>query len=305
MITKVALIGGGPACATAAIQLFRSGIDVILISKEIGGTIKNANLIENLIGYPEGIVGIEFAKLFQRQLTAIGVPIVLEEVTEVTQCEGKYHIITPETEIVSDYLIIGTGSVPKRLNVEGEEKAFFDGRLFYEIYQAKQFAYNKEVAIIGSGDVAYDYALNLQAIAKKISILRRTDKTSSLPLLQKRVKNTNNIEILSNYSVKKISVEKDQITLEVESEGSLIKMTKELVLVAIGRKPNFDFLSDELIAEYKNPVKEGKISFIGDIKENNFRQVAIAMGDGMKVAMETVKSISEKQDYHGDSRQVW
>ena len=83
LVTQVVLIGGGPACATAAIQLIRSGIGIILISKEIGGTIKNANLVENLIGYPEGIVGRDFAKSFQLQLTKAGVPIILEEVVSV------------------------------------------------------------------------------------------------------------------------------------------------------------------------------------------------------------------------------
>ena len=66
--TQIALIGGGPACATAAIQLVRSGKEVIIIAKEIGGTIKNANLIENLIGFPEGIKGWEFVNLVKTQL---------------------------------------------------------------------------------------------------------------------------------------------------------------------------------------------------------------------------------------------
>ncbi len=51
--TKIALIGGGPACATAAVQFLRFGHEVTLITKEIGGTVRNANLIENLIGFPE------------------------------------------------------------------------------------------------------------------------------------------------------------------------------------------------------------------------------------------------------------
>ena len=66
--TKVALIGGGPACATTAIQLNRSGIDITLIAEEIGGAIRNANLVENLIGFPEGIKGLDFVNLIKTQL---------------------------------------------------------------------------------------------------------------------------------------------------------------------------------------------------------------------------------------------
>ncbi len=302
LITKVALIGGGPACATAAIQLARSGIEIVLVSKEIGGTIKNANLVENLIGYPHGVVGKDFAKSFQLQLTKAGVPIILEEVLIVEQTGNKYTTKTAETEIISEYLFIGTGSVPKKLDVEGEKEAFLNRKLFYEMYNVKQFTDKKNIGIIGSGDVAYDYALNLQNVANKIAIIRRTDKTSSLPILQKRVNNADNIIVLNNSVIKKFELKDDKIFLYVEEDGKLITMVKDLVFVAIGRKPNYDFLSEDLVSEYNNPKTDSKLKFVGDVNKDNFRQVSIAMGDGMKVAMETVKRIIEKEGYHGTSR---
>ncbi len=305
LITKVVLIGGGPACATAAIQLIRSGIEIILVSKEIGGTIKNANLVENLIGYPEGVVGLDFAKSFQLQLIKAGVSTVLEEVLSVEQTGNKYTTKTAETEIISEYLFIGTGSIPKKLDVEGEEESFLKGKLFYEIYNAKQFTDKKDIGIIGNGDVAYDYALNLQNIANKTSIIRRNDKTSSLPILQERVKNAENIVVHNKLVIKKILLKDDKIILEMDEDGNSITIIKDLVLVAIGRKPNCDFLSDDLISEYNNPKADSRLYFIGDVNKNNFRQVSIAMGDGMKVAMETVKKITEKEGYHGASRKVW
>ena len=305
LITEVALIGGGPACATAAIQLIRAGIDIILVSKEIGGTIKNANLVENLIGYPDGVVGRDFARSFQLQLTKAGVTIILEEVLTVEQVSSGYTIKTAETEIHSEYLIVGTGSIPKKLEVEGEKESFLNGKLFYEMYNVKQFADKKDIGIIGSGDVAYDYALNLQDVANKISIIRRTDKTSSLPILQKRVKNTDNIVLLNDYVIKKVELKDDKISLEMDVDGKPITMIKDLVLVAIGRKPNYCFLSEGIITEYNNPKSDSRIYFIGDVNKNNFRQVSIAMGDGMKVAMEIVKEEAQEERYHGASRKVW
>lgn len=305
LITKVALIGGGPACATASIQLIRAGIDIVLVSKEIGGTIKNANLVENLIGYPEGVVGKDFARSFQLQLVKAGVPTILEEVLTVEQVSNGFKINTAETEIISEYLIIGTGSIPKKLEVEGEKEAFLNGKLFYEMHNVKQFADKKDIGIIGSGDVAYDYALNLQNVANKISIIRRTDKTSSLPILQKRVKNTDNIVLLNNHVIKKVDLKDDKISIEMDVDGKLITIIKDLVLVAVGRKPNYDFLSEGIITEYNNPKSDSKICFIGDVNKNNFRQVSIAMGDGMKVAMEIVKEVALEERYHGASRKIW
>ncbi|MHA1591674.1 MAG: NAD(P)/FAD-dependent oxidoreductase [Candidatus Heimdallarchaeaceae archaeon] len=305
LITKVALIGGGPACATAAIQLIRSGIDIVLVSKEIGGTIKNANLIENLLGYPEGVVGKNLAKSFQLQLAKAGVPIILEEVLAVEKLSSNYLIRTAESEIISEYLIVGTGSVPKKLKIEGEKEAFQNDKLFYEVFNVKKHVKNKDVIIIGSGDVAYDYALNLQTTAKEIFILHRTEKTTSLPILQKRVQEKENIKVLRNNVLREIDIQDAKITVNVEDDDKTITMLKDIVLVAIGREPNFSFLSKNLISEYREPVADSKIYFIGDVKQGNFRQVSIAMGDGMKVAMEIVKEVTHEERYHGTSREIW
>ncbi|MHA1552374.1 MAG: NAD(P)/FAD-dependent oxidoreductase [Candidatus Heimdallarchaeaceae archaeon] len=305
LITKVALIGGGPACATAAIQLIRSGIDIVLVSKEIGGTIKNANLIENLLGYPEGVVGKNLAKSFQLQLAKAGVPIILEEVLAVEKLSSNYLIRTAESEIISEYLIVGTGSVPKKLKIEGEKEAFQNDKLFYEVFNVKEHVKNKDVIIIGSGDVAYDYALNLQTTAKEIFILHRTEKTTSLPILQKRVQEKENIKVLRNNVLREIDIQDAKITVNVEDDDKTITMLKDIVLVAIGREPNFSFLSKNLISEYREPVADSKIYFIGDVKQGNFRQVSIAMGDGMKVAMEIVKEVTHEERYHGTSREIW
>ncbi len=305
LITKVTLIGGGPACATAAIQLIRSGIDIVLVSKEIGGTIKNANLIENLIGYPEGVVGKNLAKSLQLQLAKAGVPIILEEVLAVEQLSSNYSIITAESEIISEYLIVGTGSVPKKLKIEGEKEAFQNSKLFYEVFDVKEHVKNKDVIIIGSGDVAYDYALNLQTTAKEIVILHRTEKTTSLPILQKRVQEKENIKVLRKNVLREIDIQDAKIAVNVEDDDKTSTMLKDIVLVAIGREPNFSFLSKNLISEYREPVADSKIYFIGDVKQGNFRQISIAMGDGMKVAMEIVKELTHEERYHGTSREIW
>ena len=65
----VAIIGAGPAGLAAAIQLQRYGIDALLLEAEaVGGLLRNANLVENYPGFPQGIPGMELARLFAGQL---------------------------------------------------------------------------------------------------------------------------------------------------------------------------------------------------------------------------------------------
>ena len=297
--TQIALIGGGPACATAAIQLVRSGNEVVIIAEEIGGTIKNANLIENLLGFPEGIKGWEFVNLIKAQLLNNKVPYLCEEVEKIDHKESKYLITTSQTEIQAEYLVIGTGSIPKKLDIKGEEEAFQNNKLFYDIYEGKQYTEGKTILIIGSGDVAYDYALNLHRTSKSISIIQRTSSTKSLPLLQERVEKESKIRIVKNREPIEIILQEEEVILLTKMENKIFPIEADLIIVAIGRVPNIQFLSQELRAEYEETLEGSKLYFVGDAKKGNFRQVSIAMGDGMKAAMEINKRLSLEGDIDG------
>ncbi len=303
--TKIALIGGGPACATAAVQFLRFGHEVTLITKEIGGTVRNANLIENLIGFPEGIRGWEYVNLIKSQLLNNKIPYIEDTVVSVEFKNSIYIIKTKDCEIHADYLLVGTGSVPRKLDIEGEEEAFQRNRLYYEVYNGKKFSADKEIIIVGSGDVAYDYALNLLDSSLNIIIVQRTNKTKSLPILQQRVSNHKKIRILKNRKPIEIITNYDKITLVTKMDNKLFPIEVDVIFVAIGREPNIQFLSNELKAEYENPSERSKLYFIGDAKKGNYRQISIAMGDGMKAAMEIDKRLSLEEHTDGTHSQIW
>lgn len=288
--TRIVLIGGGPACVTAAIQLSRSGMKPILLSENIGGTIENANLIENLLGFPEGISGEDYVTLIQKQLEKNDVQVILEEVEKVTLLKNEYEILTSKSRILAEHVIIGTGSKPKKLNIKGEEEAWEKNMLFYEIFNLKsRIIANKKITIIGSGDVAYDYALNLCNSTNLITIIQRQQKTKSLPVLQERVREQENITFLKDREPMKVEMEDDEIILTILNEGREEQITSSYLLVAIGREPNISFLDSKLVQQYENPKDDSGLYFVGDVKLGNFRQVSISMGDGMKAAMEIIK----------------
>ncbi|MCG3221286.1 MAG: NAD(P)/FAD-dependent oxidoreductase, partial [Candidatus Heimdallarchaeota archaeon] len=303
--TYVALVGGGPACSTAAIQLIRSGIEVLIVTERIGGTIRNANLMENLVGFPKGISGEEYVTLMEEQLEHSRIPIVKDRVNSISKANDKYVILTEESEILSDYLIIGTGSKPCKLNIKGEDEAFNMNKLYYEIYNAIADSKGKEITVIGSGDVAYDYSLNLSKIAKKIIIVQRTEETKSLPILQRRVEEEKIITVTSNRIPYEIFMENERVILATKTDKEISEIQSDLIIVAVGREPNIEFLSEALKEEDEHPKAESNLYFIGDVKKGNYRQVSVAMGDGMNVAMEIVKKLSRKEDYNGTPRQVW
>lgn len=308
--TVVALIGGGPACLTAAMQLTRAGLDNLLITDEIGGKIRNANLIENLLGFPKGISGEEYVQLLKQQIRKQNVKYITRTVKSVEYKNiginaFRFLIETNKELIQSQYLIVGTGSKPKKLGIQGEEEAFSKKKLFYENYNARNHVKGKNVIIIGGGDIAYDYALNHKDSADNISIVQRSKISKSIHILQDRAHHAENISILAGVIPSKIKFDGKTLVLSAKKDDKILLVIGDMVIVAIGREPNLDIVSEKLLEVYEGKAENSHLYFVGDVKKNNYRQVSIAMGDGMKAAMEIVKEVTLEESYHGASREIW
>ncbi len=294
----VIILGCGPSSISAAVQLTRAGIPILVITKEIGGLIQNANLIENLVGYSKGVTGKNLASILVDTLERFKIPVVKENVLGVHQEENLFVIKTEKQVYRCEYLVVGTGTIPNKLHVPGEEEGHSAKLLYYDIYKFTDIEPSMTFGIVGGGDAAYDYALNLSKHPCNIEILQRRKKSSALSLLQRRVQDSSNISIITDIRVKNIELNPNNLKLKLEStEGKVIKEFDRL-FITVGRSPNISFLSQKLSQFYidkfdsnrnnyrEYPEQIEKIWFIGDVKNQKYRQLAIAMGDGIKAAMQ-------------------
>jgi len=257
MYFNVAIIGSGPAGIACAIQLRRHGITPVIFEKnEIGGLLRNANFVENYPGYADGITGKELITKFNNHLKKLNISPIFEEVIKVNFTNEIFNIKTDNSTYTSKYLVIASGTVPKKLNIEANN-------VFYEICELyKHNLTHKKIVIIGSGDAAFDYALNIaeNTDAREVVILNRSIKTKCLPLLKQRALENKKINYLENTELNE-------------------NMEYDYILGAIGREPN-----DKILRFAQNDVKN--LFYIGDVKNGHFRQTTIAVGDGIKAAME-------------------
>src|SRR3989344_2749276 len=91
------IIGAGPAGMVAALQMKRSGLDIVLFEKgEIGGLLRNANCVENYLGFPDGISGKELIRSFQDHLCKHKISIIREEVVEIGKEDAVFSVRTVE-----------------------------------------------------------------------------------------------------------------------------------------------------------------------------------------------------------------
>ncbi|MBY9007595.1 MAG: NAD(P)/FAD-dependent oxidoreductase [Candidatus Lokiarchaeota archaeon] len=291
--SEVIIIGAGPAGCAAAIQLKRSGFDPLIFEKDqIGGLANNANFIENYLGFPNGINGSEFVNLLEKHILRLKIKLVKEEIIEITWDSKKnlFYIQSNLNYYKANYLILAIGTIPKRLSIIGEEELNELDLLFYEPTNIKkQNLLNKRIAVIGAGDAAFDYSLQLEKIASQITIFNRKNTFHCLPLLMKRVEEkSDKIKIIKNKQIIKFEYKENQnqpyVVLEFADKS---KSNFDIILIAIGRIIN-SFLIDQLAKE--NPDKK-KLYKIGDVKNGYYRQISIAVGDGIKCAMKIINDI--------------
>ena len=283
-LIEIAIIGAGPAGIAAAIQCHRQGIDFILFEQAlVGGLLNNAHLVENYPGFPAGIAGRFLIDKFSRQLSNLAVPVINEQVTQIDFRNNAFSIMTDSETRQAQYLILATGTKP--VTTELSILQSLNGRVLYEIIEIIKVT-GQQIVIIGAGDAAFDYALNLGQ-RNHVIILNRSDQIKCLSLLEKRANANDNIKYLENISV--IGAEKTpagQIKIACIQSGDNISIYADYLVFAIGRDPNDACLSPKLRSCQKQMIEKGRLYLAGDIANGRYRQTAIAVADGIRAALQ-------------------
>jgi thioredoxin reductase len=283
-VYSVAIIGAGPAGLAAAIQLRRYGIEALLLEAEaVGGLLRNANLVENYPGFPQGIPGMELARLFAGQLAEAGVAMTRARVHEVVEDGEVFRLHTDGRNYPARILVIATGSQALTLQDFPIPEAA-KSRVLYEILPVLGVEWRR-FAIVGAGDLAFDYALNLGK-CNAVTILNRGSETRCLPLLRQRAADNPRISYRDNTWVEGVRQEpQGELLLACRSPQGEMSIPCDYLIGAIGRKPQLDFLSEDFLRHAAGWQQEGRLYLIGDVKNQQYRQASIAIGDGVMAAM--------------------
>jgi thioredoxin reductase len=295
---EAVIIGAGPAGVAAAVQLKRSGIQPTVIERSaVGGAIREANLVENYPGFPEGIRGDEIARLLERHLEVYDIRPVRDEVIGITATGLGYRVKTERDSYEVRRVIVATGAKPKPLP-DDIPAPLSSERLNYSLDSVRETK-PKTVAIIGAGDIAFDYAASCSTFAERVLILGRRKKSRCVRILEKRASENPKIEILLDHPVTGISERHERpVGGTPERNGTLViecasgELIVDEVLIAIGRVPNVNFLDGDLAGLHNaGRLDAGRgLFFAGDVIRGDRRQVAIAAGDGLRCALTILES---------------
>ena len=282
----VAVIGAGPAGIAASIQLKRAGIEPIVFEKGIlGGLLNNAFWVENYPGFPNGITGLDLINRFKKHLKAHEIKLIMDRVGSVRRSKGYLELNHGGKACRCRCAIVASGTEPKAW-----DRLEFGGRVLSHVYPIRNVR-NKSIAIVGGGDAAFDYALNL-ARKNRVTILVRGPRTRALPLLVKRAWATNRITVYSNVRIRSLRQLHNCVIVQVSNRvGGLQTLTFDYLVTAIGREPALSFLAPSLRKTFPAGIP-GLLYFAGDVRCGKFRQTSIAVGDGVKAAMQVCLDLS-------------
>ncbi len=278
IFTQIVVVGAGPAGLSAAIQLKRSGLEVLVVEKALpGGLISNGWNVENFPGMPP-LKGEDVAGRLVEAFDEMRIPFVKDEIIDLSKHEGEWILKSISEEYVSSNVIIAAGTVPIIPNIHGL-KNLPDTHIHYNVSEMLLTA--QRICIIGGGDAAYDQALTLEERGNEVHIVQRSISTA-LPLLQNEVVRCENIDIHIGIEISGISFcDHGKICLQVKGDDNFT-MDFDHILLACGRKPS---------PLYRPDIKQSGIYFCGDIVNGLFRQAGIAAGDGLRTAMKLLRDI--------------
>lgn len=302
---KCVIIGSGPAGYTAAIYAARADMKPLMFTgMQPGGQLTITTDVENYPGYPDGIMGPEMMEDFRKQAERFGTEIRYEYVDAVDFSSSPHKLTIGRKTVLADTVIISTGASAKWLGLESEQRLNGFGVSACAVCDGFFFK-GQDVVIVGAGDTAAEEASYLSKLCSKVTMLVRKDEMRASKVMQHRVMNTPNIEVLFNHETLEILGAKN-------TEGVKVKDTannKEYVIpatgffVAIGHTPNTDIFKEWLDMDEVGylVVKPGTtktnvagVFASGDAADKHYRQAVTAAGTGCMAALDAERYLSEQ-----------
>ncbi|CAG0908703.1 unnamed protein product [Cyprideis torosa] len=300
-----------PAGYTAAIYAARSNLNPIqILGLQPGGQLTITTEVENYPGFADPIQGPWLMEQMKAQAENVGTKTINDLVAEVDFTTKPFKAkLDSGDEITADSIIISTGAKARWLGLPSEEKFMNMGVSACATCDGFFFR-NKKVAVIGGGNSAVEEALYLANICEKVTLVHRRDELRAEKIMQERLFNNPEIEILWDNTVDEIlgvEVGKGDIpgvtglrTKNTKTD-ELTEIKLDGVFIAIGHDPSTALFKDKLEMDsegYLITAPDSTATSIpgvfaaGDVKDKIYRQAVTAAGMGCMAALEADKYIA-------------
>jgi len=306
-VLDLVIIGSGPGGLTAGIYAARATLNTVIAEKGVpGGQVTMSDEVENWPGI-ENISGSELALNMSQHTQAYDIDTISREVVEIIPGPDCHRVrFDNDEELETHAVILGTGGSPRQLGIPGEEEHYGKGVSYCAVCDGFFFR-GKTVVVVGGGDSACEEALYLAKLASKVHIAHRRDELRAGRLLQKRVMETANIEILWNTVLTSINVKAADsvgaVDLRDTVTGDQRSLDTDGVFVFIGFVPNNNVVPEGVVLNEEGYVITDEkcetaipgIFAVGDLRYKYARQIITAAADGCTAALAAAHFVESKK----------
>lgn len=295
---KVIVLGTGPAGLTAAIYLARANMEPLVIEgPEPGGQLTTTTEVENFPGFPDGVMGPELMDNMRKQAERFGAKFKRGWVKKVNLSQRPFKLFLGEEVLETEALILSTGASAKLLGIPGEKESIGMGVSTCATCDGFFFR-DKKLVVVGGGDSAMEEANFLTKFAREVIVVHRRNQLRASKIMQDRARANEKISWrLNRTPLEVIRGENGVKGLKVKNnetgEEELIEV--DGIFVAIGHKPNTDFLEGQVKTDSMGYIEVTPgttrtnvpgVFACGDVQDYTYRQAITAAGSGCMAALD-------------------
>ena len=317
----IAVVGGGPAGLAAAMYAASAGFSTVLVERDVpGGQAAHTSVIENYLGFPEGVAGSRLLRLAGRQTEGFGGEIVmLREVTTLDQDGDGSVRFTLEggIEVTTAVAIVAPGIDWRRLDVEGVNELLGRGVYYGAGRGEAALCEGEDVVVVGAGNSAAQAVLNLADAGARVTMCVRGETLgrTTTDYLVARIERHPLIDVQLSTQVCELHADDKNlraVTVEVAS-GTQERRRADRLFLCIGGEPRAEWAEaggvhtdragyvltgPDLLERGQRPESwpldrdplalETSVPGVfaaGDVRHGSIKRVAGAVGEGAMAAL--------------------
>jgi thioredoxin reductase (NADPH) len=305
-VRNVVIVGSGCSGLTAAIYAARANLrPLVLEGHEPGGQLSITSEVENLPGFPTGIMGPELIENMRKQAERFGAEYQMGHIVSADLSKRPFTLDLGREKIQTMTLIIASGASARWLGLPSEQALIGHGVSSCATCDGFFFS-GKEVAVIGGGDSAMEEALFLTRFATKVKLLHRSENFRASKIMLERARKHEKIDIITNVVVEEVhdvaAKEVTGLTLRNIQKGGTTLLPVSAMFLGIGHEPNAKWLHGQLETDQDGYLRTRDYVFTrvagvfacGDVQDRRYRQAITAAGTGCMAAIEVEKLLEEE-----------
>jgi len=236
------IVGAGPAGLAAAVYAASEGLRAVVVeSVAPGGQAGTTSMIENYLGFPQGISGSELATRATAQARRFGSEILLARrlVDIARDGPGYVAMLSDGTTVRSRAMLVASGVDWRRLEIPGIDELLGSGVYYGAGPSEAVTCTGCRVAIVGGGNSAGQAVVRFSRYAAHVTLLVRgaSLEASMSQYLISQVRALSNVDVRTNTEIVELEPDSHLRGMTVSSAGSVVRLPVDALFVCIGGVP--------------------------------------------------------------------